>query len=155
MKIPHNIGKIDLDLNSAANPLSDVDIIGLGIGGDFTFAMGGGKSLEFIFFLDGANAGTWQTYTVQRGNVGIAGGYSIYGIVGDFHKDSLLDANAYTEYSFSSTTEIKGVVGGSVFWAPKDYPNDRFGIKSFFDQTLRAWSGYNISAGVGGGSSTE
>ncbi|MDC8099814.1 RHS repeat-associated core domain-containing protein [Chryseobacterium rhizosphaerae] len=151
VKIPHNIGKIDLDLNSIANPLSDVDIIGLGLGGDFTFAMGGGKSLEFIFFLDGANAGTWQTYTVQRGNVGIAGGYSIYGIVGDFHKDSLLDANAYTEYSFSSTTEIKGVVGGSVFWAPKDYPNDRFGIKSFFDQTLRAWSGYNISAGVGGG----
>ncbi|WP_284460875.1 hypothetical protein, partial [Chryseobacterium sp.] len=132
--------KSKIDLNSAANPLSDVDIIGLGIGGDFTFAMGGGKSLEFIFFLDGANAGTWQTYTVQRGNVGIAGGYSIYGIVGDFYNDSLLDANAYTEYSFSSTTEIKSVLGGSAFWAPINYKNDQFGIKSYFNDKLRAWS---------------
>lgn len=110
-----------------------------------------GSQLNLFFFLDGVNAGTWTTYIVQRGNVGIAGGYALYGIAGHFYKDNKLDTTSYTDYSFSATTEIKGIFGASFFWSPIDYSNDRFGLKSLFNESLRAWSGVNVSAGIGGG----
>ncbi|WP_114819892.1 hypothetical protein [Chryseobacterium sp. KLBC 52] len=134
--------------------LPDIDVVGIGIGGgDFTFAMGGGKSLEFVFFLDGVNAGSWSTFTAERGNVGIAGQYSVYGILGDYFDDANLKFSDYTGYSFLVSSDVKKInnVGASTFWSPKNYEADKFGFKSMFDLSKRSWSGVNVSVGLGGG----
>ncbi|MFC4686121.1 hypothetical protein ACFO4P_04135 [Epilithonimonas pallida] len=153
IKVPYTIGGLDLNLNEMYKSLPDIDAIGVGFGGDFTFVMGGGKSIEFVFFIDGVNAGTWSTYVSQRGNLGIAGSYSVYGIAGDYFDDAKLKSSDYTGYGFSIGADIKGVdgAGASTFWAPKNYNSDKFGLKSLFDLSQRAWSGLNVSFGFGGG----
>ncbi|MEN2436561.1 RHS repeat-associated core domain-containing protein [Weeksellaceae bacterium A-14] len=153
VKIPYKVGELDLNLNDFYKSLPDIDAVGIGIGGDFTFVMGGGKSIEFVFFLDGVNAGTWATFIAERGNIGVAGGYSVYGIGGDYFDDATLKTSDYTGYGFSISAEIKAIkgVGINTFWAPKDYNSDKSGFKSMFDMSQRAWSGLNISFGIGGG----
>ncbi|WP_241676906.1 RHS repeat-associated core domain-containing protein [Chryseobacterium sediminis] len=153
IKVPYkSIGRA-LNLNEMYKALPDIDIVGIGIGGDFTFAMGGGKSIEFVFFLDGVNAGSWSTFTAERGNVGISGQYSVYGILGDYFDDANLKSSDYTGYSFSVSADVKNVknVGASTFWSPKNYEADKSGFKSMFDLSKRSWSGVNVSVGLGGG----
>jgi len=153
IKVPYQVGELDLNLNEMYKSLPDIDAIGVGVGGDFTFVMGGGKSIEFVFFLDGVNAGTWTTFIAERGNLGIAGSFSVYAIGGDYFDDTHLKTSDYTGYSFSIGADIKGLkgFGANTFWSPKDYNSDMFGLKSLFNLSQRSWSGINISLGFGGG----
>ncbi len=134
--------------------MEDVDAIGIGGNWDFTFVMGGGKSLEAVYFLDGQDKGSSEIFVTTRQNVGINGGVGVYGILADFHgEDFQLVKNDYLGKSFSISAGIKSswISGYSKFWAPINYENDRSGFKPLFNKDLRIWSGYTVGGGAGAG----
>ena len=139
-------------LKLAGVDIKDIDVVGIGGSWDFTAVMGGGRYIEYVYFLDGLNKGISQAFEGNRMNVGLNGSVSIYGIVGDYYNDSSLTVNDYAGISFSVGVGLMSrPVGASEFWAPKDYSSDRSGFKSYFDTTKRSWTGYTLGTGVGAG----
>jgi hypothetical protein len=134
----------------ATSQLEDVDIVGIGVNFDFTAAMGGGTSVEGVYFLDGKDRGTSEVYKSHRQNIGLDGGLGIYALEGDYSDDKSLTRKDYKGRSFS----VGGDIGGAsinYFWAPKEGVSDGTGMKSLFNRDLRAWTGYNVGVGAGGG----
>lgn len=134
--------------------LKDLDAIGVGGDFDFTFVMGGGKSIEAVYFLAGKDKGTWQNFTAKRQNVGANGSMGVYAIFADYHlNDSQLTAEQYEGNSFSMSLGVKGPWMGSYseFWVPTSYKSDRSGFKSLFNTNQRLWSGYTVGGGIGAG----
>ena len=139
------LGNIDLE---------DLDAIGIGGNWDFTFAMGGGVSLEAVYFLDGNNKGQYQIYRTKRQNFGFNGGVGVYAIFADYKGgDKTLNFNNYTGVSFSVSAGIKGPWIGSYskFWGPLPRYKETFGWKSFLNSKYRLWSGYTVGFGIGAG----
>ena len=96
-----NANNINLNEKLSNVNLEDIDVIGVGVTGDFTFVMGGGTAVEAVYFLDGRNAGKSETFKTTRQNVGANVGYGGYGIVADFYDDKNLTFGDYTGRSFS------------------------------------------------------
>ncbi len=145
INLNEQLGKVDME---------DVDAVGIGGNWDFTFVMGGGKSLEAVYFLDGKDKGSYEFFETTRQNVGINGGVGVYGIFADFQgKDSQLTMGDYKGKSFSISAGIRGPWIGSYskFWAPDPQINDKSGFKSLFNKDLRLWSGYTVGGGAGAG----
>ncbi len=116
--------------------------------------MGGGVSMEAIYFLDGKNSGESEIFKTTRQNAGLNGSMGVYGIAANYHgDDSQLSFDDYKGQSFSVGAGIKGpwLSSGSMFWAPKNYENDKLGFKSLFNEDLRTWTGYTVGGGAGGG----
>ncbi len=150
-------GDTNININTllrlAGVDLEDIDVVGVGGTWDFTFGMGGGKGIEYVYFLDGENKGTWQSFIVERGNVGLNGSLGAYAIVGDYYNDKALTTSDYAGTSFSLNVGIKGAWIGSYgkFWAPKDISSDKLDLKSGFNTSLRSWTGYTVGGGAGAG----
>ena len=128
----------------------------MGIGGefDFTCVMGGGVSLEAMYFLDGKDQGTSQLFKTKRQNVGMNGSLGVYGVFADFQgADNKLTTDDYKGRSFALSGGIKGpwLGGYSEFWAPINYENDKSGFKSLFNKNLRLWTGFTVGGGAGAG----
>lgn len=149
----YNINLNDL-LQLEKLDLGDIDVIGIGGNWDYTFVMGGGQSLEAIYFLDGEDKGSSEIFETTRQNVGFNGSAGVYGVFADYHGvDEQLSINDYRGKTFSISAGIKGpwIGGVSKFWAPKPVVNDGSGFKSLFNKDRRIWSGYNVGAGAGAG----
>jgi RHS repeat-associated protein len=134
--------------------LPDLDIIGIGGNWDFTFVMGGGKSIEAVYFLDGIQKFRSSIYTVSRQNIGANGSAGVYGIFGDYHGDDKnLNHTSYLGQSFSLGVDIPNIIIGGVgmFWSPKNTVTDPTGFKSLFNKEYRSWTGYIIGPGYGAG----
>src|SRR5690606_15664708 len=123
---------INVLMRLAGIDIEDIDIVGIGGSWDFAFGMGGSKGIEYVYFLDGKNAGCWQAFIVEKGNVGLMGSAGVYGIIGDYYNDNSLTIGDYAGTSFSFNVGLKGPWIGSYgkFWAPKDISKDKLGIKS-------------------------
>jgi RHS repeat-associated protein len=108
----------NLNLNTLAESLPDVDVIGVGIIGDFTFAGGASGAIEGVLNLDGIDRGKASTHGVVSGNLGFAGGIAVYGLAMDFvgaKGDSQLTMNDYDGQSFSYSLGL--MAGGSIIWS--------------------------------------
>ena len=154
--LPVSGSETNLNLNDMLSKvgLEDVDVVGVGGNWDYTFAMGGGKSLEAVYFLDGKNKGEYNFFETKRQNVGLNGGAGIYALAADFHGgDSSLGFSDYLGRTFSLSGGVRGpaLSGYSKFWAPQDDLRDKFGFRSLFNKDLRQWSGYTIGGGAGVG----
>ena len=145
----------NIDLNKLLDRyggMDDVDVIGIGGSWDFTTLMGGGISLEAIYFLEGKNKGEYEFYKTKRKNVGLKGAAGIYGIIANFQGgDGILGFSDYLGPSFSLSADWKGsmVSGTSLFWAPRTH--DPSGFKSLIDKSQRLWTGYTAGVGYGAG----
>ena len=144
---------INVLMRLAGIDIEDIDIVGIGGSWDFAFGMGGSKGIEYVYFLDGKNAGCWQAFIVEKGNVGLMGSAGVYGIIGDYYNDNSLTIGDYAGTSFSFNVGVKGPWIGSYgkFWAPKPEIKDNLGIKSGFNTNLRSWTGYTVGGGLGAG----
>ena len=108
----------NINLKTLVERLPDVDVIGVGIVGDFTFAGGASGAIEGILNLDGVDKGNASTHSVVSGNLGFAGGIAIYGLAMDFvddKGDSQLAIKDYDGQSFSYS--VGSLVGGSHIWS--------------------------------------
>lgn len=154
--LPVSAKETNINLNEQLEKvgMEDVDVVGIGGNWDFTFVMGGGKSIETVYFLDGKDVGSYEFFETTRQNVGIDGGVGVYGIFADFHgDDSQFTMSDYEGRSFSISAGVKGPWIGSYskFWAPKPNIRDGSGFKSLFNKESRLWSGYTVGGGVGAG----
>jgi RHS repeat-associated protein len=130
--------------------MDDIDVIGIGGSWDFTFGMGGGISLEAVYFMEGKNRGNYEFYKTKRQNAGLKGAAGIYGIIANYQGgDGSLGFSDYLGPSFSLSADWKGsmISGASLFWAPRT--NDPSGFKSLIDKSQRLWTGYTAGAGYG------
>lgn len=159
VELPFDIDASNIDLNALIAEFSgmeDLDVVGFGGDWNFTAAMGGGISLEVLYFLDGKNKGEYEFYKTKSQNVGVKAAAGLYAIFGNYHgPDNLLNRYDYLGRSFSLSLDVKtknkyGLSGTSIFWAARD-PNAKWGMESLFDKSERLWTGYTIGTGYGGG----
>ena len=117
-----SIGFSSIDLNKKYEglDLDDLDAIGLTGGFGYYFGMGGGKSWEVVFFMDGENKGQNESYTTKSSGIGLEGKFGTAGVSVNFY-DYL---NNDSEFNSASIEGVSYTFSGSYFYGGLSYTHD-------------------------------